>query len=72
MARSHSNSYRVVAYSRDGLRGTYQRIVAASRTKAGALKEYAEHMARVPVSAPANYSYVYLYHDDTPVETLAG
>ena len=72
MARSHSNSYRIVAYSRDGLRGTYQRIIATGRTKAGALKEYAEHMARFPVSAPANYSYVYLYHDDTQVETLAG
>ena len=72
MARSHSNSYRVVAYSRDGLRGTYQRIVATGRTKAGALKEYADHMARFPVSAPANYSHVYLYHDDKQVETLAG
>jgi hypothetical protein len=72
MARSHYNSFRVVAYSRNGLRGTYQRIVAASRTKAGAMKEYAEHMARFNAAAPANYSHVYLYQDDMQIESLAG
>jgi hypothetical protein len=72
MARSHYNSFRVVAWTRHWPNGTYNRIIATGRTKAGALKEYADHMARFPISAPANYSHVYLYHDDKQVETLAG
>jgi hypothetical protein len=72
MARSHYNSYRIVAYSRDGLRGTYNRIVATGRTRAGAMKEYEDHMARFNAAAPANYTAVYLYQDDAMIETLAG
>jgi len=71
MARTHSNTYKVVAYTRCGLKGTYQRIIACNATKTSTMKEYAEHMARFPASAPSNYSYVYLYQDDTQVETLA-
>jgi len=70
MTKAHPNSYRVVAWSRDSLRGTYNRIIATGYTKAGALKEYAAHMARFPASAPANYSYVCLYDDDLVIQAL--
>ena len=70
MARRNIQKFKVVAWSRDSLRGTYNRIIASSATKAGALKEYAEHMARFPVSAPANYSYVCLYDDDLVIQAL--
>jgi len=71
MTKAHPNSYRVVAWSRDSLRGTYNRIIATGYTKTGALKEYHEHMARFPVSAPANYIFVELFHEADRVETLA-
>lgn len=69
MSRRNIQKFKVVAWSRDGLRGTYNRIIASGATKRQALKEYAAHMARFPVSAPANYSYVCLY-DDLVIQAL--
>ena len=71
MAKIHSSTYKVVAYSRDSLRGTYNSIIASGRTKIKAIKEYSAHMERFPVSAPANYKAVFLYKDDVQIETLA-